>query len=787
MNSAYRDPDLSVDERVSDLLGRMTLQEKVAQLGAIWFARLVKDDRFDPERASQLLEHGIGQVTRIGASTGLLAHQTAAITNDVQRVLIERTRLGIPMVVHEESTAGFLHRGATTYPHALALGATWDPSVVGEIATSIRREMLAVGARHTLAPVLDVARDPRWGRVEETYGESPELCARLGVAYVRALQTDDLRAGVVCTGKHFLAYGASVGGRNHAPVHLGPRELREVYAEPFAAAIREAGLASVMNSYSSIDGLPCVGSHQILTDLLRDELGFDGVVVADYFAVGMLATHHRTAADRGAAAVQALRAGLDVELPSLDYYLELPAMVDAGRVTEAEIDTAVERVLVQKLRLGLFEQPFVAAPERAGEVFDTPASRALARRAATQGLCLLTNDGVLPLDPARLSRVAVIGPHADDRRLLQGDYHYPAHLEIIFATDGEATAEHLPESGGSFTPGPWYTPHVTPRHGLRAALGSGVEVLHHTGCHHLDPIDQDLAGAAACARSADVAVVCVGARSGLTTASSVGEARDAMGLDLPGAQAALVAAVAATGVPTIVAVISGRVHTLGELTPHANALLWTAPPGEEGGNALADVLLGAADPGGRLPVTIPRHVGQLPLHHDQRARADRSEFWGDYVDGPVTPAFAFGHGLSYATFVLTDAVATAGSTAAPTSLAVTVTNTSGRPGTHVVQLYGRDDIAAVARPNKELLGFARVALAAGESARLDFEVHPSRLAFHDHTMALVCEPGTFTFWLAASAADETVELSVELTGPVTTWDRRRLVPTLVGVGPLHSH
>src|SRR3989441_12462643 len=339
----------------------MTLDEKVAQLGGVWVTELVKDDRLDVERARARLRHGTGHVTRIGASTGLGPAARARLLNDIQRVLVEDTRLGIPAIGHEESGGGFCARDATVFPQAIGLAATWDPALVEAVAGVIREQMLAVGARHTLSPVLDVARDPRWGRVEETYGEDPYLASVLGTAYVHGLQTDDLGRGVVCTGKHFLAYGLPEGGMNHAPVHVGPRELREVFAEPFAAAIRDGGLASVMNSYSSIDGLPCAGAAEILTRLLRDELAFDGVVVADYFAVALLEHAHRTAASRRDAARQALAAGLDVELPALDRYRQLATLAASGAGPQALVDRSVRRLLRQKLPLGLFERPYVDA------------------------------------------------------------------------------------------------------------------------------------------------------------------------------------------------------------------------------------------------------------------------------------------------------------------------------------------------------------------------------------------------------------------------------------------
>lgn len=785
MTDAYRDQSLSIADRVADLVGRMSLDEKVAQLGAVWVNQLVHGDEFDRETALGLVPDGIGQITRIGASTGLTATGSAALMNDIQRALVEGTRLGIPSVVHEEAVAGFLHRGATVFPQAIGLAATWDPPLIGSVAETIREQMLAVGARHTLSPVLDVARDPRWGRVEETYGESPYLCGRMGVAYVKGLQTDDLAHGVVCTGKHFLGYALSIGGRNQAPVQLGARELREVYAEPFAAAIRDSGMASIMNSYSSVDGLPCAGAREILTELLRDELGFDGTVVADYFAVMQLETNHHTAGSRAEAAAQALEAGLDIELPSLDYYKHLPDAIDSGRIDRAVVDTAVERVLAHKFQLGLFEDPYVDA-EAAIAVFDTADQRALARQVAASSTVLVTNDGVLPLDVGSLNRVAVIGPTADDRRLLQGDYHYPAHLEIIYARhDGEATGDEggpgtamLPEAGGSFAPGPHYTTHVTPLAGLRAALPD-VEVVHERGCHISDPEDADLEAASRAAAIADVAVVFVGGRSGLTPSATVGEARDSQSLDLTGAQVSLVEAVAATGTPVVLVVVSGRVHTLGDLVGDVGAVVWAWLPGEEGGNAIADVLSGAVNPAGRLPVSIPRHVGQVPIHHDMRARGDRSEFYGDYTDGPVSPLFAFGHGLSYSAFDYGDLDVATGSTSEPSVVTVEITNTGDRAGDEVVQLYVRDDVASVARPIQELVGFTRVSLDPGESRQVAFTVDPSRLSFHDTSMRLVTEPGSFMFAVGASSADLRSTATVELAGEVTEFRRTAIVDTSV--------
>ncbi|MEN9937248.1 MAG: hypothetical protein RLZZ387_3827 [Chloroflexota bacterium] len=782
----YRDPSLPVTERVEDLLGRMTLDEKVGQLGCLWSTALIQKDHFDADYAASRMPHGVGQVTRIGASTGLRPRESAELMNAIQRVALERTRLGIPIFVHEESVGGYTARDATTFPHGIGLGATWNPALVQQVADVIREQMVAVGARLGLAPVLDVARDPRWGRVEETYGEDPVLCGTIGTAYVRGLQSDDLRQGVAATGKHFLGYAMSEGGRNWNPVQMGPRELREVYAEPFAAAIRDGGLAAIMNSYASVDGEPCAGSRAILTDLLRGELGFQGAVVADYWSVPQLVRFHRVAADKGAAAALALAAGLDMELPSTDYYgAPLKAEVEAGRLPVEVVDTAVRRVLSMKFQLGLFEQPYVDA-DAVDSHFETPAQRALARQAAAESAVLLSNDGVLPLKPG-LKRIAVIGPGANDRRLLQGDYHYATHLEIIYLKEKQPAADDnligaedfTPQAGGAYAPGPHYTEHVTPLAGLRAALGAGAELLHAKGCEVLGDDRSGFAAAVEAARAAEVAVVVVAGKSGLHRPVTVGEGNDSVGLDLTGVQGELVAAVAATGTPLVVVVLSGRVHTLEQVAAQANALVYLFPPGEEGGSGLADVLTGAVSPSGRLPVTLPRSVGQVPVYGRTRAGGDRAMFFGDYVDSPSTPLFPFGHGLSYTSFTYEGLAARAGTTRDAVEIAVVVCNSGERAGDEVVQLYAQDLVASVARPDRMLTGFARVALQPGEAQTVTFTVHPSRLAFYDPKMRFVVEPGAFWFGVGASSADIRAEQVVTLGGEVAEYLQREIVATTV--------
>jgi beta-glucosidase len=776
----YRDPNASLEDRVENLLSLMTLDEKLAQLGCTWSTSFVSQGAFDPEAVARQIPHGIGQVTRIGASTGLHPRESAAFLNAIQKVAIERTRLGIPVIVHEEAAGGFCHRDATVFPQAIGLAATWHPNLVKEVAEVIRTQMLAVGARHALAPVLDVTRDPRWGRVEETFGEDPALISAIGTAFVQGLQSDDLRSGVAATGKHFLGYAMSDGGRNWGPVQLGPRELREVYAEPFAAVIQNAGLATIMNSYASVDGIPCAGSPAILTELLREELGFSGVVVADYDSVTQLMKHHRVAETLGEAGRLALLAGLDMELPTTDCYgAPLKEEIEAGRLSCEVVDTAVRRVLRLKFQLGLFETPYI--DERAAhEVFQTPEQRALARKAVAEATILLTNDGVLPLAPT-LKRVAVIGPGADDARLLQGDYHYPAHQEIIYLNSQQLESPGLttPQAEGDYTPGPYFTPHVTPLAGLRAALADDVEISFARGCDVLGEDRSGFAEAIQAASHAEVAIVVVAGKSGLLRPVTVGEGNDATNLDLTGVQPELIDAVASTGTPLVVVVLSGRVHTLARVADQANALIQLFPAGEEGGSGLADVLTGRVSPAGRLPVTIPRSVGQVPIFAGQRAGGDRALLFGDYVDSPTSPLFAFGHGLSYTTFAYSDLRVQAKDITEPLRISLQVTNTGARAGDEVVQLYGSDLVASVARPDRLLLGFTRVSLAPGEAREIIFNVHPSRLAFYDARMRFVTEPGAFTFSAGASSSDIRVEETLTLAGPVVEYRQRENVAVTV--------
>ena len=761
----YRDASCSIADRVDDLLGRMTLDEKLAQLGGVWVTDLVHDEAFSAEKADARLADGIGHVTRVAAATGFRPRESAALTNDIQAFLTQRTRLGIPAIVHEEACAGYMARDATCFPQAIGQASTWDPDLIEAMSAVIAEQMCSVGARHALAPVLDVTRDPRWGRVEETYGEDPYLVARMGVSYIKGLQ-GDVVTGVAATAKHFIGYGMSEGGLNWAPARLMPRELLEVFAAPFAAAIAEANVMSVMNAYQELDGVPCGSSAEVMVDLLRERLGFDGVVVSDYFTIPTLVDYHRVARDKTEAAGLALRAGIDVELPEHDGYgAPLRRGLDEGLIDVALVDASVRRVLAQKFALGLFEGAQVDA-ERAHLVFDTAEQRTLARRIAQKSLVLLQNDdALLPLAPD-IASIAVIGPGADDVRLLQGDYHYPAHVEVMFEAQGDLPAP-TPMIGSRVEDlADHYPPMVTLLAGIRAKVGASTQVLHARGCDVAGTSTAGFGEAMEAARAAEVAIVVVGDRSGLTNDATTGEARDRAEVSLPGVQQALLEAVCDTGTPVVVVVLGGRPLALGEVVERAGAVLVAWLPGEEGGSAVADALFGDVSPGGKLPISFPRAAAQIPVYYAHKPSGGRSHWKGDYVDMKTDALFAFGHGLSYTTFAYEDLgvqprEVRAGDTV---TVAFDLRNEGERAGDEVVQLYLRDLVGSVSRPVKELKGFARVTLEPGETKRIAFAFPVEALAFFDREMAFVIEPGTIQVMVGSSSADIRLTSDFEITG-----------------------
>jgi beta-glucosidase len=766
----YRDSSQPIDARVRDLQARMTLDEKLAQIGGVWSTSVIEDGRFCEDKARAQLALGTGHLTRIGGATVLGPADSAALANQLQRFLVEETRLGIPAIIHEESCAGYCARDATCFPQAIGLASTWNPTLIEQMTDVIRTQMRAVGAHHALAPVLDVARDPRWGRTEETFGEDPYLIAQMGIAYVRGLQGPDLRTGIIATGKHFVGYGASEGGMNWAPAHLGARELREVFVHPFEAAIKEAKLASMMNAYNEIDGIPLGASKEILHDLLRGELGFDGVVVSDYFTVATLQQYHRIADDEGGAARLALEAGIDVELPALQCYGEpLRRAIEAGQVDVALVDAAVARVLRMKFQLGLFEQPYVDAA-KAAAVFDTADQRTLARRLAQQSIVLLKNDGLLPLKKD-VNSLALIGPAADSVRLLQGDYHYPAHLEIMFGEIKEG--DMSPRPGGAINLAQHFVRMVTLREGIAAAVSPQTTLQCAAGCDVAGNSTAGFPDAVAAARAADIAIVAVGEKSGLVEGCTSGESVDRAGLCLNGVQQQLVEAIVATGTPTVVVVISGRPLALPWIAEHAAALVYAWVPGEEGGTAIVDVLFGDANPSGKLPISLPRGVGQVPVFYNHKPSGGRSHWKGNYADLSTAPLFPFGHGLSYTRFAYSDLAISPQAARAGDVVRIraAISNVGDRAGEEVVQLYVHDVVAGVTRPVKELKGFVRVALAPGERKTVTFDLAVNQLAFYDRAMRHVVEPGAIEVMIGASSEDIRLTGSFAIVGQVTEVSR----------------
>lgn len=741
--------------RVRELLEKMTLEEKVTQLGSIGVGKLLTDGKFDLDKARELLKHGIGQITRVAGWSRLPPKEAAQLANEIQRFLVEETRLGIPAIVHEECLSGLMAPYATTFPQAINLASTFDPDLVKDMTSAIRKEMRAVGAHQGLSPVLDVLRDPRWGRTEETFGEDHYLVACMAVAYISGLRGEDLRQGIVATAKHFGGHGWPEGGRNCAPVHLGPRELRETFLFPFEAAVRVAKVQSIMNAYHDIDGIPCAASRELLTDILRGEWGFDGIVVSDYGAVHMLFSVHKVASDEKDAACQALFAGIDIELPDIHCYAKLIDAVREGKISEAIVDEAVTRVLTVKERLGLFDNPFVD-PDIAQSLFDCQEHRQLARLIAEKSIVLLKNDGnLLPLRKD-LSSIAVIGPNANAPRNMLGDYAYMAHLDL------------------SESP----TPIVTVLDGIKAKVSPTTKVLYAKGCEVFGGTTEGIAEAVEIAKQADVVVLVVGDRSGLFGKGTVGEGCDRADLSLPGHQEELVRAVVQTGKPTVLVLINGRPVTLGDLVDKVPAIVEAWFPGEEGGNAIANVLFGDVNPGGKLPVTFPRTVGQVPLHYNRAQISFR-----DYMFTPVSPQFPFGHGLSYTKFEYSDLTVSPEkiSPAGTVAISVTVKNVGDREGDEVVQLYVRDVVASRVRPVKELKGFKRISLKPGEAKRVTFYLSADQLAFYDRAMRFIVEPGTIEVMVGSSSEDIRLTGSFEIAGEVREVPGERVLLTKVEV------
>jgi beta-glucosidase len=741
---SYLDPKLPVDQRIADLLSRMTLEEKVAQMEGAWENRqffsdpkaLFVDEKGDflPANAAVLLKNGIGEISR--PSENRDPRQMADYTNTVQRWLKENTRLGIPVLFHDECLHGHVAPKGTSYPQAIALASTWDPSLVESVFTATAAEARARGAHHCLAPVLDLARDPRWGRTEETYGEDPYLVSHIGLAAIRGLQGPGLdSAHVMATAKHFAVHGQPEGGTNVGPGNYSERVIREYFLKPFEVAVKEGHVRTVMASYNEIDGIPSHSNKHLLDDILRHEWGFPDEVVSDYFGITDLLNLHHVVATKPEAAKMALEAGVDIELPFEDAYPSLIDQVHQGKVAESEIDRAVARVLRPKFEAGLFENPYVDA-DYAEKLVNNPEHQRLALKAAHEAIVLLKNENhLLPLTTSKYKKIAVIGPNAADLHL--GGY------------------SNKPGRGVGLV------------QAVKDKVGSTAEVLYAEGCKITetfpdwdadkvvlgDPVlnAKRIQEAVAVAKRADVVILALGENEQTSReAWATNHLGDRDSLDLLGNQDDLVKAILATGKPTIVYLQHGRPNSIGYISENVPAILDGWYLGQEGGTAIADVIFGDYNPGGKLPITVPRSVGQLPDYYYQKPSAKRG-----FLGSPITPLFPFGWGLSYTTFhygnlrITPDTIGPEGTT----TVLVDVTNAGQVAGAEVAQLYIRDEVSSVTRPVKELRGFHRIVLDPGKTETVKFTLGPEELSFLNREMHRVVEPGTFKIMVGGNSVD----------------------------------
>ena len=756
----YKDASAPVDLRVRDLLSRMTLEEKVGQIIALWAtkAQIMDDLTFSPKKASAAYPAGFGQITRPSDRRGAAHGSTQAggvgarwrspedtvrFINAVQTWAKNETRLGIPVLFHEESLHGYMATDATMFPMAIGLAGSFDRDLMREVQSVIAREVRARGVHLALSPVVDIARDPRWGRIEETYGEDPYLCGEMGVAAVLGLQgegRDLLRDKVFATLKHMTGHGQPQSGDNIAPAPISQRELRENFLPPFRAVVRRTGIGAVMPSYNEIDGVPSHQNRWLLTQVLRGEWGFDGAVISDYGAVPELDTIHHVAGDLEATARHALAAGVDCELPDGLAYRTLVAQVREGKVAQVAVDTACARMLTLKFRAGLFENPFADAGF--DRLTGNAEARALALKAAHRSIVLLKNDGTLPLKPGAHKRVAVIGPNAAVARL--GGYS-SIPRQAVSLLDG--VKAHLgPRAQVEFAQGVFIT---------QSEDRSSDEVLLADTTRNRALI----AEAVALAGRSDIVLLAIGDTE---QTSREGFAKNHLGdrtsLDLVGEQNELFAVLKATGKPVVVCAINGRPPSYPAVVEGANALLECWYPGQEGGTAMADVLFGAVNPGAKLPVTVARNAGQIPIFYNRKPSARRG-----YVFEDISPLFPFGFGLSYTTFQIGKPHLSAPriGTQGQVTVSVDVRNTGTRAGDEVVQLYVHDPVASVTRPIKELKGFERVTLAPGETRTVSFTLGPDAFSLWDLDMVERVEPGLFDIMVGSDSQTlQTVTLDI---------------------------
>jgi beta-xylosidase len=772
----YKDSQLSIAERVSDLLGRMTLPEKIAQLYSHWL--ILSPDgnhrtRTDPfcqaataDDLKEMLKLGMGQITRPLGTHPVNPKEGVRALNALQKFLVEETRLGIPAMSHEECLTGLMVKGATLFPSALNYGSTWNPELIETVAQEIRKEAKQVGCHQGLAPVLDVSRDVRWGRTEETMGEDPYLVGVLATRYVKGLQGENRE--LLATLKHYVGHSFSEGARNHAPVHLGFKELNDVFMLPFEMAVKQADAGSVMPAYHDIDNEPCHASRFLLTDILRHQWGFNGLVVADYAGINLLYAHHGVAKDKAEAAAQAFDAGLDIELPGFECAEHLQQALERGQIAEEKINKIVARILTEKFRFGLFENPYV---DESQVSLQSKTAKDLAKEVALQSVVLLENKGILPLDASKKLKVAVIGPTADDQLAMFSGYSFPVHLivanmqeeRVQYAkTPLQALTERFGGSNVSYAKG---CEILTERNPEAPVFPGDVDSDRAASLKRTSPISRDtsqIQDAVACARQSDVAIVFVGDLSGLFQTGTVGEGSDTDSLQLPGVQEELLRQVVATGTPTVVVMTSGRPYTLNGLEDQAAAVLMAFQPGQEGAEAIADLLTGEANPSGRLVVSVPKNVGAVPYYYNHKLKSG-----GTPIAYHFGSKYPFGYGLGYSRFeyseltIQQDRVDINDGTI---SLSVKLENSGGCEGCEVVQVYVRDVFASLVRPVKELKAFKRVTLQPKEKAVVTFTIPIDMLNFTNMDNQRMVEAGEFEIMVGASSSDIKLNGRIEAVG-----------------------
>lgn len=752
---AYKNSKLSPEVRARDLVTRMTLDEKIMQTQCLWIQKgkiLDANGAFDATKATEVLKNGLGELARLNENAGPNSYgyhprQAAELYNAIQKHFVEKTRLGIPVMVHEESLHGQQTQDATNFPIPIGLASTWNEKMMGDIFSRVAEEVRARGGHHVLAPVVDVTRDPRWGRTEETMGEDPYLIARLAVAQIKAYQGEGNYLApnkVATTLKHFGIHGQSEGGINVSPSNIDERTAREIFFKPFKAAVQEAGAMNVMATYNELWGIPAHINHYLLTDILRKEWGFKGMVVSDYFAIRDVSTLHKVTPSYDEAGYLAFKAGIDMETPDPDGFVNLKKYVAAGKISLQAIDAAVVRILTAKFRMGLFENPYVDA-DKAEQIVGSAANRAVAYRAAQEAMVLLQNDNqFLPLNKDKVKTLALIGPNAA-KCLLGGYSSKPRHC-------------------------------ISPLDAIREKYGKDIRILYSEGVTITDKNnwfadtinlanrqanDQKIAEAVAVAQQADAVVLFVG---GNESVSREGWADNHLGdmpiLELLNGQQELIDAITALGKPTCAFVNSGPPLSIGKLVQAVPAVVQCWYLGQEGGYAMADLLFGAINPSGKLPISFPRSAGHIPAYYNYKPSARR----GYNLGQAVSPLFAFGHGLSYTTFAYNNLRLSAPIMPKNGKLTVSVdvTNTGSREGAEVVQLYIRDEYASVPRPVKELKGFEKIWLQPAQTKTVNFTIDAAALSFYNADMQWVAEPGDFTV-IVGTASDKTTSIKFKLT------------------------